>query len=32
MTTYNIELMFMVPIIILLAVVDYNMQKFSILV
>ena len=29
MTNYNIELMIMVPIIILLAVVDYNMQKFT---
>lgn len=29
MTNYNIELMVMVPIIILLAVVDYNMQKFT---
>ena len=29
MTNYNIELMVMVPIIILLAIVDYNMQKFT---
>ena len=29
MTNYNIELMIMVPIIILLAVVDYNMQEFT---
>lgn len=29
MTNYNIELIVMVPIIILLAVVDYNMQKFT---
>ena len=29
MTNYNIELMVMVSIIILLAIIDYNMQKFT---
>lgn len=29
MTNYNIELIVMVPVIVLLAVLDYNMQKFT---
>lgn len=29
MTNYNVELMVMLPIIILIAVLDYNMQKFT---